>query len=145
MSNIEIINTQGIMEILPHRPPFLLIDRILSNEPGQKAVAEKGVTMNEPFFTGHFPGHPVMPGVLIVEAMAQTGAYCILSVPENRGRLAFFGAVDKVKFRHQVTPGGILRLEVEIIKLKSKAGVGRGVAYYDGVKACEAELTFFFG
>ena len=135
----------GIMDILPHRPPFLLIDRIISVVPGKSAVAEKGVTMNEPFFLGHFPGHPVMPGVLIIEAMAQAGAYSILTMPENKGRLAFFGAVDKVKFRQQVTPGGILRLEVEIIKLKSSAGVGSGIAYFDGSKAAEAEFTFFLG
>ncbi|MCL2702743.1 MAG: 3-hydroxyacyl-ACP dehydratase FabZ [Defluviitaleaceae bacterium] len=136
---------KGIMEIIPHRPPFLLIDRIISSVPGRNAVAEKGVTMNEPFFAGHFPGHPVMPGVLIVEAMAQAGAFSILSIPENKGRLAFFGAADKVRFRQQVTPGGMLRLEVEIVKLRPAAGVGRGVAYFDGNKAAEAELTFFLG
>ena len=128
----------GIMDVLPHRPPFLLIDRIIRAVPGKTAVAEKGVTMNESFFGGHFPGHPVMPGVLIVEAMAQTGAFCILSIPENKGRLVFFGAVDKVKFRHQVTPGGMLRLEIEITKLKPSAGVGNGVAYFDDKKAVEA-------
>jgi 3-hydroxyacyl-[acyl-carrier-protein] dehydratase len=137
----------GIMNVIPHRPPFLLIDRVISCVPGKNAVAEKGVTMNEPFFAGHFPGHPVMPGVLIVEAMAQTGAYSILSMPENKGRLAFFGAVDNVKFRQQVVPGGILRLEVEIIKLKASAGIGKGIAYYIAGstpdKAAEAELTFF--
>lgn len=135
----------GIMAVIPHRPPFLLIDRIISAIPGQSAVAEKGVTMNEPFFVGHFPGHPVMPGVLIVEAMAQAGAFSILSMPENTGRMAFFGAIDKVKFRKPVTPGGILRLEVEIVKLKKVAGMGAGVAFFNGEKAAEAEFTFFFG
>ncbi|MCL2407260.1 MAG: 3-hydroxyacyl-ACP dehydratase FabZ [Defluviitaleaceae bacterium] len=137
------IDVNGIMAVLPHRPPFLLIDRIISCEPGVSCVAEKGVTMNEPFFVGHFPGHPVMPGVLIIEALAQAGGYAILSMPENKGKLAFFAAVDKVKWRKQVTPGGILRLEVEIIKLKGPAGVGKGIATFDGEKACEAELTFF--
>jgi 3-hydroxyacyl-[acyl-carrier-protein] dehydratase len=140
-----VADIKGIIDVIPHRPPFLLIDRIISFEAGKSCVAEKGVTMNEPFFVGHFPGHPVMPGVLIVEAMAQAGAYSILSMPENKGRLAFFGMIDKVKFRQPVTPGGILRLEVEIVKLKSSSGVGQGIAYFDGNKAAEAELTFFLG
>jgi len=140
-----IADIKGIMDIIPHRPPFLLIDRIIECEPGKNVAAEKGVTMNEPFFAGHFPGHPVMPGVLIIEALAQAGAFCILSVPENKGKIGFFGAIDKVKFRQQVTPGGVLRLEVEIIKLKASAGIGSGVAWFDGKKAAEAELTFFLG
>ena len=152
-------DTKGIMEIIPHRPPFLLIDRIVECEPGIMCIAEKGVTMNEPFFVGHFPGNPIMPGVLIVEAMAQAGAFSILSLEENKGRLALFGAVDKVKFRKPVTPGGMLRLEVEITKLRKMGGVGQGKAYFvttptcaaqtqesterTGELACEVELTFF--
>ncbi len=134
-----------IMAVLPHRPPFLLIDRIEELEPGQKIVALKNVTMNEPFFTGHFPGHPVMPGVLIIEAMAQAGAYAVLSQEEFKGKIAFLGGVDKAKFRRQVVPGDTLRLEVEIIKLKRNAGIGKGTAYVDGKKACEAEITFLIG
>lgn len=134
-----------IMAVLPHRPPFLLIDRIEELEPGQKIVALKNVTMNEPFFTGHFPGHPVMPGVLIIEAMAQAGAYAVLSQEEFKGKIAFLGGVDKAKFRRQVVPGNTLRLEVEIIKLKRNAGIGKGTAYVDGKKACEAEITFLIG
>lgn len=134
-----------IMAVLPHRPPFLLIDRIEELEPGQKIVALKNVTMNEPFFTGHFPSHPVMPGVLIIEAMAQAGAYAVLSQEEFKGKIAFLGGVDKAKFRRQVVPGDTLRLEVEIIKLKRNAGIGKGTAYVDGKKACEAEITFLIG
>ena len=134
-----------IMAVLPHRPPFLLIDRIEELEPGQKIVALKNVTMNEPFFTGHFPGHPVMPGVLIIEAMAQAGAYAVLSQEEFKGKIAFLGGVDKAKFRRQVVAGDTLRLEVEIIKLKRNAGIGKGTAYVDGKKACEAEITFLIG
>ena len=134
-----------IMAVLPHRPPFLLIDRIEELEPGQKIVALKNVTMNEPFFTGHFPGHPVMPGVLIIEAMAQAGAYAVLSQEEFKGKIAFLGGVDKAKFRRQVVPGDTLRLEVEIIKLKRNAGIGKGTAYEKRKKACEAEITFLIG
>ena len=104
-----------IMAVLPHRYPFLLIDRVEEVIPGEKVVAIKNVTINEPFFQGHFPGHPVMPGVLIVEAMAQAGAFAVLSQEEFKGKLAFLGAVDKAKFRRQVVPGDELRLEVEII------------------------------
>ena len=134
-----------IMAVLPHRPPFLLIDRIEELEPGQKIVALKNVTMNEPFFTGHFPGHPVMPGVLIIEAMAQAGAYAVLSQEEFKGKIAFLGGVDKAKFRRQVVPGDTLRLEVEINIVKRNARIGKGTAYVDGKKACEAEITFLIG
>lgn len=101
--------------------------------------------MNEPYFVGHFPGEPVMPGVLIVEAMAQAGAYAVLSMDEFKGKLAFFGGIDKAKFRKKVVPGDTLRIEVEIIKLKMNAGIGKGIAYVDGKKACEAEITFLIG
>jgi beta-hydroxyacyl-[acyl carrier protein] dehydratase FabZ len=136
---------KDIMSVLPHRPPFLLIDRIEEVVPGERVVAIKNVTMNEPFFVGHFPGEPVMPGVLIVEAMAQAGAYAVLSMDEYKGKLAFFGGIDKAKFRRKVVPGDTLRIEVEIIKLKSIAGIGKAVAYVDGKKACEAEITFMIG
>lgn len=139
------IDINDIMKVLPHRPPFLLIDRIEEVVPGERVVAIKNVTMNEPYFVGHFPSEPVMPGVLIVEAMAQAGAYAVLSMEEYKGKLAYFGGIDKAKFRRKVVPGDTLRIEVEIIKLKSIAGVGKAVAYVDGKKACEAEITFMIG
>ena len=139
------LDINEIMKIIPHRPPFLLIDRVEEIVEGEKIVAIKNVTMNEPFFVGHFPGEPVMPGVLIVEAMAQAGAYAVLSMDEFKGKLAFFGGIDKAKFRKKVVPGDTLRIEVEIIKLKMNAGIGKGIAYVDGKKACEAEITFLIG
>ncbi|MDR1067106.1 MAG: 3-hydroxyacyl-ACP dehydratase FabZ [Clostridiales bacterium] len=139
---MEPIDINGIMAVIPHRPPFLLIDRIIELETGKKAAAIKNVTMNEAFFGGHFPRKPVMPGVLIVEAMAQTGAFALLSAPEYQGKLAFFGALNNVKFRRLVTPGDTLNIEVELVKLKKNAGIGKGVAMTDGKKACEGEFTF---
>lgn len=133
-----------IMEILPHRYPFLLIDRVESIE-GNKIIAIKNVTMNEYFFQGHFPTEPVMPGVLIVEALAQAGAVVLLSMEEFKGKTAYFGGLDKVKFRKKVVPGDTLKLEVELTKIRGIAGVGKGIAYVDGKKACEAELTFMIG
>lgn len=134
-----------IMSIIPHRPPFLLIDRIEEIIEGEKIVAVKNVTMNEPFFVGHYPGEPVMPGVLIVEAMAQAGAVAILNMNEFKGKTPYFGAIDKAKFRKKVVPGDTLRLEVTFTKLRGNAGIGKGVAYVDGKKAAEAELTFMIG
>lgn len=136
------LNIEQIMEIIPHRPPFLLIDRVEAMEPGVSITAIKNVTMNEPFFTGHFPGKPVMPGVLIVEAMAQAGAVAILSLEDYKGKIALFGAMDKVKFRRQVVPGDVLRFEVSILKLKKNAGIGKGIAYVGDKKAAEGEFTF---
>lgn len=136
------IDIRGIQEILPHRPPFLLLDRIEEMEPGQSAVGVKNVTMNEPFFPGHFPDNPVMPGVLIIEALAQTGACAILSLSENRGRTAYFGGIRKARFRRKVVPGDVLRLSVQIVKRKGPVGVGQAVATVDGEVAAEAELTF---
>lgn len=136
------MNIEQIMEVIPHRPPFLLIDRIEEMVEGEKVVAIKNVTMNEPFFQGHFPGKPVMPGVLIIEAMAQAGAVAILSLEDYKGKTALFGAIDKAKFRKQVVPGDTLRLEVSIIKLKKNAGIGKGIAYVGDKKAAEGEFTF---
>lgn len=134
-----------IMATIPHRYPFLLIDRVEELEAGKRAVAKKNVTINEPFFQGHFPGEPVMPGVLILEALAQAGAVALLSMPEFKGKTAYFGGIDKAKFRRKVVPGDTLTLEVELIKVKAVAGVGKAIAYVDGKKACEAELTFMIG
>jgi 3-hydroxyacyl-[acyl-carrier-protein] dehydratase len=136
---------QRLLEILPHRPPFLFVDRILECEPGVRAVGLKCVAANEPFFAGHFPGRPIMPGVLIIEALAQVGAVALLSLPEFRGKVALFGGVDDVRFRRPVVPGDVLRLEVEITRRMRGLGKGRGTATVDGQRACEGELTFAVG
>lgn len=142
---MSLLSTEEIKAIIPHRYPMLLIDRVEEMEEGKRVVAKKNVTANEPFFQGHFPQEPVMPGVLIVEAMAQAGAVALLSLEQFKGKTAYFGGIDKAKFRRKVTPGDTLMLEVEIIKVKSSAGVGKGIAYVDGKKAAEAELTFMIG
>ena len=139
------LDIQQIMEIIPHRPPFLLVDRILEMEPGRRVTAIKNVTMNEPYFQGHFPGAPVMPGVLIVEAMAQAGAVAILSQEEFKGKTPFFGGIKNAKFKKMVVPGDTLRFEVEIVKLKGSAGVGQGKAYVCDKVACQAEFIFMIG
>ena len=131
-----------IMDIIPQRPPFLMIDRVEEVVPGKSCVAYKNVTINEPFFTGHFPGNPIMPGVLMVEALAQTGAVSILSLPENKGKNALFGGIDKLKFKKQVVPGDRLKLEVKIIKKKGPVGIGEAIATVDGKTAVKGELTF---
>ena len=136
------LDINEIKKILPHRYPFLVVDRIEEMEPGVKAVGYKNVTMNEPFFQGHFPQQPVMPGVLIIEALAQVGAIAVLSLPENKGKLAFFGGIKNAKFRKQVIPGDRLRLETEIIKCKGPMGIGKAVATVDGKLAAEAEISF---
>ncbi|AYW50904.1 3-hydroxyacyl-[acyl-carrier-protein] dehydratase FabZ [Tetragenococcus halophilus] len=142
---MSVMNIQEIKEIIPHRFPMLLIDRIEELEEGKRIVAKKNVTVNEPFFQGHFPHEPVMPGVLIIEAMAQAGAVSLLSLEQFRGKTAYFGGIDKAKFRKKVTPGDTLMLEVELLKVKSSAGVGKGIARVDGKKVAEAELTFMIG
>lgn len=139
------LNIDEIQKILPHRSPFLLIDRIDELEAGKRGVGVKCVTMNEPFFAGHFPGKAVMPGVLILEALAQTGAMVMLSLEQNAGKIVYFGAMDKVKFKRQVIPGDVLKLEVEITKSKGSFGLGTAVAYVDGQVAVEAILTFAIG
>ena len=131
-----------IQEIIPHRYPFLLVDRILELEPGQRAVGIKNVSGNEPFFAGHFPGHPVMPGVLILEALAQVGACAMLSLEEYRNRMAYFAGIDSVKFRRMVIPGDQLRLEVELVKLRGLFGKARGRATVDGILVAEGEFMF---
>ncbi|MEE1077485.1 MAG: 3-hydroxyacyl-ACP dehydratase FabZ [Agathobacter sp.] len=142
---MSVMNTVEIMEVLPHRQPFLLIDTVEELEPGVRAVAKKNVTFNEPFFAGHFPGNPVMPGVLIIEALAQTGAVAILSQPEWKGKTAYFAGINSAKFKQKVLPGDTLTLETKIIKVKGPIGVGEAIAYVDGKVACKAELTFAIG
>ena len=139
---MSLLTSKEIMEIIPHRQPFMLIDTIEEMEPGVKAVAKKCVSYNEPFFQGHFPGEPVMPGVLIIEALAQTGAVAILSLPENKGRTAYFAAINSAKFKKKVIPGDVLMLETEIIKVKGPMGIGKATATVDGKVAVQAELTF---
>lgn len=137
-----LLDINQIQAILPHRYPFLLVDRIVSVSEGKRAVGIKNVTANEPYFWGHFPGNPVMPGVLIIEAMAQVGAVAILKLPEYAGKIALFAGIDKARFRRQVVPGDQLRIEVEVLKLRSIVGKSYAVAYVGEEIAAEAELMF---
>jgi 3-hydroxyacyl-[acyl-carrier-protein] dehydratase len=136
------LTIQEIMDFLPHRYPFLLIDRVLEFEPQKSVVAIKNVTMNEPFFQGHFPGAPIRPGVLVIEAMAQAGAVLLLSELEDRhSKLAVFTGIDGAKFRRSITPGDQIRIEVNVVSFRPRAGKMEGKAYIDGKLACEATLT----
>ena len=139
------LDVKQIEEIIPHRHPFLLVDYIEDYVPGEYAVGYKCVTFREDFFKGHFPQQPVMPGVLIVEALAQTGAVAILSQEENKGKIAFFGGIDKCRFKRKVVPGDKLRLETKIIKQKGPVGIGEAIATVDGKVAVKAELSFMIG
>lgn len=136
------LDIKEIMKIIPQREPFLMIDKVEGLNPGESCTAYKNVCINEPHFRGHFPGNPIMPGVLIVEALAQTGAVAILSLPENKGKNALFGGIDKLRFKKQVLPGDVLKLEVKIIKRKGPIGVGEATATVDGKVAAKGELTF---
>ena len=135
----------SILDILPHRYPFLLVDRITEVEPGVRAAGIKQVTINEWYFQGHFPGQPVMPGVLMVEALAQVGAVALLSQPEHQGKIVYFAGIDGVRFRRVVVPGDTLALSVELTRMRSRVGKGRGEGRVDGQLAVEGEFTFALG
>jgi len=137
-----VLDTREIQAIIPHRYPFLLVDRILEVEYGVRAVGLKNVTANEPFFQGHFPDYPVMPGVLIIEALAQVGAVALLGMDEYRGKMAFFAGIDGVRFKRQVKPGDLLRLEVVMGRMRRGIGTGSATATVDGELAVKAELMF---
>lgn len=136
------VDVEGIQRILPHRYPFLLVDRVVELNPPHRAVGIKQVTVNEPYFQGHFPGYPVMPGVLIVEAMAQVGGVAVLSAVEYRDKLALFAGIDNVRFKRQVRPGDTLRLEVELHQIRRGIGMGSGTATVDGELACRGDIMF---
>ena len=142
---MSVYTTKELLEILPHRQPMLLIDTLEELEPGKRAVGKKCVSYNEPYFAGHFPGEPVMPGVRIVEALAQVGAAVMLSCPEFKGKLVYFGGIEHCRFRKKVVPGDVLMLEVEMIRQKGPLGVGKATATVDGKIAVTAELTFAIG
>ena len=142
---MSVLSTKEILEIIPHRHPFMLIDTIEELEPGVKAIGKKCVSCNAPFFAGHLPTEPAMPGALIIEALAQVGAVAILSMPENKGKIAYFGGIKEARFKGMVKPGDVLMLETEIIRVKGPVGVGKANAYVDGKLVCKAELIFALG
>ncbi|MEI3611975.1 3-hydroxyacyl-ACP dehydratase FabZ [Pseudogracilibacillus sp. SO30301A] len=136
------LDVQQIKEIIPHRYPFLLVDKVLEMDEGKRVVGVKNVAANEPFFAGHFPEYPVMPGVLILEALAQVGAIAVLDMEQNKGKIGFLASVDKCRFKREVKPGDQLQLEVEIIRMRGAIGKGKGIATVNGEVACEAEIMF---
>ena len=142
---MSLLNASQIMEIIPHRQPFMLLDTIEELEPGKRVTARKCVSYNEPFFAGNFTKEPVMPGVLIIEAMAQAGAAAMLSQPEMKGKTAYFAGIQSAKFKQKVVPGDVLDLEVEIIKVKGPVGIGKGTASVRGNLAASAEIMFAIG
>ncbi len=136
------MNIKEIQELLPHRYPFLLVDRILEVEEGKKAIGIKNVTINEPFFQGHFPGEPLMPGVLMVEAMAQVGLVALKSMDEYKDKLGVFTGIEKIRFKRQVVPGDTIRIEVELVKIRRGMGVAEGTVTVDGELACKGTIMF---
>lgn len=139
----EMLDSTAIQKIIPHRYPMLLIDRVEELVPGEMAVAKRNVTINEAVFNGHFPNNPVLPGALIVESLAQTGAVALLSQEDFKGKTAYFGGIESAEFRKVVRPGDTMRLEVHLEKVRGHIGLGKGVATVDGKRACTAKLTFF--
>jgi len=137
-----LMNKEQIMEIIPHRDPFLLVDEVEEMEAGKRIVAYKHIKEDEYWFKGHFPEYPVTPGVLIIEMLAQTGAICMLSLEEHKGKIGFLGGVNNAKFRRQVLPGETLKLEVEMLKVRRSVGVAKAVATVNGEKAVSAEISF---
>ncbi|SCJ38092.1 (3R)-hydroxymyristoyl-[acyl-carrier-protein] dehydratase [uncultured Clostridium sp.] len=136
------LNIDQIKELIPHRYPFLLVDKILDLEVGKKAIGIKNVSANEPFFQGHFPKYPIMPGVLIVEAMAQVGAIAMMSMEENKGKLGVFAGIDKVRFKKEVRPGDTLKMEVEMVSIRRNIGKANARAYVGEELVCSGELMF---
>ncbi len=136
------LNIDQIKELIPHRYPFLLVDKVIELEEGKRAVGIKNVSVNEPFFQGHFPEYPIMPGVLIIEAMAQVGAVAMMSIDENKGKLGVFAGIDKVRFKKEVRPGDTLRMEVEMTSLRRNIGKANASAYVGEELACSGELMF---
>lgn len=142
---LKFFNNNEIQEVIPHRYPFLLVDKAEIIVPGKKGIGYKNVSIGEPFFQGHFPEEPIMPGVLIVEAMAQVGAIVLLSQEEFQGKTPYFAGINKVRFKRKVVPGDILKMEVEIVKLRGSIGIGQGKAYVEDELACEGEFLFAIG
>ena len=142
---MSVYSTKEIMEIIPHRTPFLLIDTIEELEPGVRAVGKKCVSFNEPYFAGHFPGNPVMPGVLMIEALAQVGAVALVGLDQGKGKTAYFVGINNAKFKQKVLPGDVLMLETKITKVKGPMGMGEAVASVNGKLVAKAELTFAIG
>jgi len=141
-SEAQVLEATQIMKLIPHRYPFLLVDRILELQPGVRAVGIKNVSVNEPFFVGHFPGEPVMPGVLMVEALAQVGAIAVKSLPGMENKLVLFAGIDELRFKRKVVPGDCLRLEVEVIQLRSRLGTGEATATVEGQVAVKGKIMF---
>ena len=142
---MSLLNTQQIMEIIPHRYPMLMLDTVEELVPGERVVAYKNISINEEIFQGHFPGNPTFPGALTVEALAQAGAVALLSMPEYKGKTAYFGGIKKARYRQMVRPGDRLKLEVNIERLRGPIGPGKGIVWINDKKATTAELTFIIG